>query len=220
MEQLAEAMAQLTQISALQLATSASKTTSVMRPHPFKGDSSADARRFLAGFTMWAMTQGTGMNVIDHTGAAVRRRNLEWIRAVLSFMEGDAAIWAAPAMERFADGIIPFDDDWSKFCSEFKARFETVDEEIDAKEKLRALYQGSSTVPEYAAEFNQLGNSTRYSLVDLRDRFYEHLNSQIKDELVHTAHETKTLEQLISVATALDTRIRQHRAEKEREEPM
>ena len=46
------------------------------------------------------------------------------------------AIWAAPAMEEFAKGKVPFDGEWATFCKEFKARFEMVDEVIDAKEKL------------------------------------------------------------------------------------
>jgi hypothetical protein len=219
MEQLADAMAHLADISALHLATSVSKTSSVMKPVPFKGQSGDDARRFLAGFTLWAMTQGTGMNVIDHQGVAVRRRDLEWIRAVLSFMEDDAAVWASPAMEQFAEARIPFGGNWGLFQDEFKARFEAVDEVIDAKEKLRALYQGASSVPEYTAQFKQLMARTRYSSADLRDRYYDHLNSRIKDELVHSLRDTDAFNDLVAVATKIDTRVRQCRAEKERERP-
>jgi hypothetical protein len=219
MEQLADAMAHLAEISALHLATSVSKTSSVMKPVPFKGESGDDARRFLAGFHLWAMTQGTGMNVVDHQGVAVRRRDLEWIRAVLSFMESDAAVWASPAMEQFAEGRIPFGGNWGLFQDEFKARFEAVDEAIDAKEKLRALYQGLSSVPEYTAHFKQLMTRTRYSSADLRDRYYDHLSSRIKDELVHSGRETDDFDDLVRVATKIDTRVRQRRAEKERERP-
>jgi len=219
MEQLADAMTHLAEISALHLATSVSKTSSVMKPVPFKGESGDDARRFLAGFTLWAMAQGTGMNVVDHQGVAVRRRDFEWIRAVLSFMESDAAVWASPAMEQFAEGRIPFGGNWELFQDEFKARFEAVDEAIDAKEKLRALYQGLSSVPEYTARFKQLMARTRYSLADLRDRYYDHLSPRIKDELVHSGRETDTFDDLVAVATKIDTRVRQRRAEREHERP-
>jgi hypothetical protein len=88
---------------------------------------------------------------------------------------------------------------------------------VDAKEKLRVLWQDGSTVPKYAAQFKQLMTHTGYSGADLRDRFYEHLTSRIKDELVHSARVTTTLDELIIVATDIDTRVHQRHAEKERE---
>jgi hypothetical protein len=100
---------------------------------------------------------------------------------------------------------------------QFKARFETVDEAVDAKEKLRVLWQDSSSVPEYAALFKQLMARTRYSSADLRDRFYEHLSTRIKDELVHTARPIDTLDELVTVASDLDIRLCQRRAERDRE---
>ena len=86
---------------------------------------------------MWATTQGMGLNVMDQQGESVSSQDPEWIRTALLYLQEDAVIWAAPAMEEFAD--------------EFKARFETVDKAIDAKDKLQHLWQGTSTVPEYVA---------------------------------------------------------------------
>ena len=77
------------------------------------------------------------------------------------------AIWATPAMEEFANGGVLFYGQWGVFCTEFKARFETVDKAIDAKERLRKLEQGMSTIPEYAVLFKQLMACTGYSLADL-----------------------------------------------------
>ena len=51
-------------------------------------------------------------------------------------------------MEEFAVGRVPFDNRWDHFQEQFKGRFETVDEAVDAKEKLCALWQDTSTVPE------------------------------------------------------------------------
>jgi hypothetical protein len=143
---------------------------------------------------------------------------MEWIRAALSYLQDDASIWAAPSMEIFASGGVPFDGLWETFRAQFKARFETVDEAVDAKEKLRVLWQGKTTVPKYAAQFKEYMMRTGYSATDLRDRFYDHLTSTIKDELVHTARPNDTLDSLILVATDLDVRIRQRQSEKEREE--
>jgi hypothetical protein len=142
---------------------------------------------------------------------------MEWIRAALSYLQDDASIWAAPAMEEFADGGIPFGGLWATFREQFKAWFETVDEAVDAKEKLRVLWQDNSSVPEYAALFKELMARTGYSSVDLRDRFYEHLSTRIKDELVHTARPIGTLDELVTVASGIDVRVHQRRAEKERE---
>ena len=217
MGQLAEAMTQLANVSAMQLTNSMTGPKLVNKPAPFTGERGDDAHRFLAAFTLWGMSQGAGLNVLDTQGNAVRRRDAEWIRAALSFLENDAAVWAVPAMEDFANGVLPFGGIWDYFREQFKARFESADEMVDAKEKLRVLWQDGSTVPEYAAQFKQLMTRTGYSSADLRDRFYEHLTSKIKDELVHSARATTTLDELVRVATDIDTRVRQRRAEKERE---
>jgi hypothetical protein len=217
MAQLTRAMATLADVSTMSLANSLSKVKAVQKPSPFKGEQGSDARRFLAAFTMWGLAQGTALNVVDQQGNAVDRRETEWIRAALSYLQDDAAIWAAPAMEEFVNGGVPFGGLWQNFHTEFKARFETVDEAVDAKERLRVLWQDNSTVPEYAALFKELMARTGYSSADLRDRFYEHLSPRIKDELVHTARPIDSLEQLITAASSIDIRVRQRQAERERE---
>jgi hypothetical protein len=79
------------------------------------------------------------------------------------------------------------------------------------------LWQDTSSVPEYTAPFKQLMARTGYSSGDLRDRFYEHLTTRIKDELVHTARPISTLDDLITVASDINVRVRQHRAKRDRE---
>lgn len=86
---------------------------------------------------------------------------------------------------------------------------------VDAKEKLRLLWQDQSSVPEYAAQFKQVMACTGYSEADLCNCFYEHLGSRIKDELVHTACPIRTLDELVLVATDINTRVRQRCVEKE-----
>ena len=132
-------------------------------------------------------------------------------------MQDDAALWATPAIEELTTGNTPFEGSWTQLRQQFKARFETVDEAVDAKECLRILWQGSLTIPEYTACFKELANHTGYSMPDLRDRFYEHLSTTIKDELVHTARPIGTLEELIIATTDIDLRIRQRCAERDRE---
>jgi hypothetical protein len=221
MARLAEAMVALA--NALQLAIN-SKAEVIQRPLPFKGKRGADARRFLAAFAMWAMVQGPALNTVDQQGDAVDRRDAEWIRTALSYLQDEAAIWGIPAMEEFGAGGVPFDGQWETFREHFKARFaekEDVDKvepvDANAKEKLRTLWQNESTVPEYAARFKKLMTRTGYSSAHLRDCFYDHLSERIKDELAHTGRPVGTLDELVTVASDIDTRVRQRRAEKERE---
>jgi len=79
-----------------------------------------------------------------------------------------------------------------------------VDKAIDAKGKLQVLWQDSSIIPEYAMLFKELMTCTGYSFTDLQDRFYKHLSTYIKDELVHTAQPIGTLDKLITIASNID----------------
>jgi hypothetical protein len=115
MGQLAEAKTQLANVSAMQLTNSMSSPKLVNRPAPFSGGRGDNARRFLAAFTLWGMSQGAGLNVLDVQGNAIRRRDAEWIRTALSFLEDDVAVWGAPAMEDFTNGILPFGGVWEFF---------------------------------------------------------------------------------------------------------
>ena len=132
----------------------------------------------------------------------------------MSFLQDDAAIWATPYLESLTNLQPVFNDNWEEFTTAFRLRFETTDEKVDAKETLRKLWQGKNTVAEYLAKFKELSGRTGYSTADLRDRFYEHLASEIKDELVHTARPIGTLEELAQVSIDIDVRIRQRRSEK------
>ncbi|EJF61810.1 hypothetical protein DICSQDRAFT_136328 [Dichomitus squalens LYAD-421 SS1] len=195
---LTQSMAQLANST-----TGANSLKAVQKPSPFKGEQGGEARRFLAAFTLWATSQGSTLNHVDATGNAISTRDDQWIRAVLSFMQDSAALWATPVMEEITQGTTPFKGLWMEFRTQFKAQFETVDEAVDAKERLRTLWQGSMTVPEYAARFNELSTRT------------EHLADSIKDELVHTARPIASLEDLITVSSDIDVRVRQHRAERD-----
>jgi hypothetical protein len=150
MADLATAMATLANVSTMQLANNLSKAKAIQKPSPFKGEHGSNACRFLTAFTMWAAAQGTALNVVNQQGNTVDCCDPDWIRAALSYLQDDASIWGSPAMEEFANGGVPFAGNWETFCRDFKARFETVDEVVDAKEKLRVLWQDSSMVPEYA----------------------------------------------------------------------
>jgi hypothetical protein len=79
MADLAAAMATLANVSTMQLANNLLKAKAIQKPSPFKGEHGTDARCFLAAFTMWAVAQGTALNVIDQQGNAVDCRDPDWI---------------------------------------------------------------------------------------------------------------------------------------------
>jgi Retrotransposon gag protein len=215
MTQLAEAIMNLMTISNLHLASNLASAKVIMHPTPYARTGGDNACRFLAAFTMWAMAQGSSLNVIDGQGNLMDHHDGKWIHAALSFLVDDATVWATPAMEIFTNGLIPFDNCWEGFRQEFKAHFEMADEAVNAKEKLWLLFQETSSIPEYAARFKQAMVRTGYSAADLQDRFYDHLHPKIKDKLVHSNHPVVTLDNLIAASTEIDMHVRQCRAEKE-----
>ena len=58
-------MATLADVSTMSLANNLSKAKAIQKPSPFKGEQGSEVCQFLAAYTMWAMTQGTTLNVID-----------------------------------------------------------------------------------------------------------------------------------------------------------
>ncbi|EJF60507.1 hypothetical protein DICSQDRAFT_170951 [Dichomitus squalens LYAD-421 SS1] len=91
-------MAQLTNST-----TGANSLKAVQKPSPFKGEQGGEARRFLAA------------------QRNQRARDDQWIRAVLSFMQDSAALWATPVMEEIVQGTTPFKGLWTEFRTQFKA---------------------------------------------------------------------------------------------------
>ncbi|KAF5337777.1 hypothetical protein D9757_015448 [Collybiopsis confluens] len=134
------------------------------------------------------------------------------VKSAISFLEGDAAIWATPIAENISahtsNNNVPLTyPNWADFRAAFVARFETADPVTDAKRMLKALYQGKNSVASYAATFKQYSDRTGYSDVDLRDKFYDHLTDRVKDSLVHSNANTSSLANLIAEATRIDNRI-------------
>jgi Retrotransposon gag protein len=182
----------------------ASSKSSTARPEPFKGKAS-DVRRFLSFFKNWAASQ-TDMNSYQKS-----------ISAALSFMQEDAADWAA----RHADLAVqsgkenstvpfPFKADWDEFEKQFKIRFGAMDEEAEARVEIRGIKQGKMTVSHYAQKFQDLGSRTGFSDADLRERFYAGLNPNIRLHLVSIElgqGKAKTLEEAVTRACTVDTAL-------------
>ncbi|KAF5334204.1 hypothetical protein D9758_017976 [Tetrapyrgos nigripes] len=135
---------------------------SMAKPEPFKGKA-VDVRSFLASFRNWAGEQR------DIAG-----NEQKMIQSALSFMQGEAGIWAAPYIEEAMayDGTEqttnPFNRTWNAFVEVFKARFESLEEQADARDVIEGLVQGKQTVAKYIQVFRDLGQRTGYSDEDLQ----------------------------------------------------
>ena len=193
---------QALQTTVTDIASNMGTSKSISKPQPYDGKRSDDARRFMAAFELWS--QGI---------SSLRGRNEERIKSAISFLEGDAAIWATPISENISNvnnnvaGASFIYPTWNLFKEAFKARFETVNPVVDAKEALKGLWQGKNTVAAYAAAFKQHASRTGYSDPDLRDRFYQHLSNRVKDGLVYTDEDNiGTLDGLIQEAMHIDNR--------------
>jgi hypothetical protein len=102
------------------------KKSSVQKPDPFTGKHS-DVWSFLAKFETWAKEQ---KDLTDDE---------KMIMSALSFMQGDAAVWAAPYVTQTvtskrvgSDVKFPFKGDCNEFEEEFKTSFGAIDEEAEA----------------------------------------------------------------------------------------
>ncbi|KAF5389425.1 hypothetical protein D9757_004406 [Collybiopsis confluens] len=161
-------------------------------------------------------------NMNSSKGGIPRIRTLtghEPVKSAISFLEGEAAIWATPIAENISahtsnNNIALTYPNWVDFKAAFIARFETADPVTDAKTMLKTLYQGKNSVASYAATFKQYSGRTGYSDVDLRDKFYDHLADRIKDGLVHTQANTSLLASLIAEAIRVDNRINERNRQK------
>ena len=181
----------------------------IQRPAPFNGKGREDARRFLAAFDLWANDQKA---LKDAAGNIVA---VNYIKAFITFLTDDAAIWAMPIMEKLNTN--QYNKTVDEFKTLFKARFDSIDAKVDAQAKLEMLKQDSLSVPEYAALFNQYADLTNLGDVDKWIRFRKGLNSWILDKLADTEKDHSDLEKLINVATVFENRKKEREAEKARD---
>ncbi|KAJ3991078.1 hypothetical protein F5050DRAFT_1874365 [Lentinula boryana] len=110
----------------------------VSKPQPHNGKRTA--------FELWA----NGVQTLQTNEG-------ERIKSAISFLEGDAAIWATPISKNIsqvanglADALI-----YPTWLSFTEARFETVNPVVDAKDALKGLFQGRTMVATSAASFKQ-----------------------------------------------------------------
>ena len=187
----------------------------VSKPKPWNGKGgSMEARHFLAAFYNYAQNEGETLNDWDAATLSWDQNDDKWIATVLNLMEDKARTWALPYLETLANGRHPFNRLYRNFTDAFTKRFAPLDSTEAARDMLKALKQGKSSVAEYISKFDQFVQQTGWSDADHRTRFYDGLTEGVKDALTFTDRPTTSLNKLKTAAHIFDQRIRQRHAEK------
>ena len=204
------------QVQAAPAATVAANKTTIARPEPYK-TRSEDARRFINYFTLWARSQGQPLN----TAPNGTMNPEQWISSFLSLLQGEAAVWAVPYLQKIEahtsdtanprTHLFPAGGNWDTFLTEFKQRFQAVDDAAVARQALARLTQGTSSVGHYASRFQEIAACTGLSDTDLMYRFKNGLNQITRYTYGFASlHEPpENLADLIKLAIKADFTLRQ-----------
>ena len=168
---------------------SASATRFIEKPEKFDGKGSDKARVFRNAFHVWAFSNLAIFGLRDANGILVPDKidAAKMIKSVLSFLTGEAAEWARPHIETLVQNGIIFDNNWDKFLAAFQAKFEPMDQVLEARQKLKAVKQGTKTFANFLSDWDQWATQTGYSDTDLFVRMKEALN---KDFLTRLSYYT------------------------------
>lgn len=131
------------------------------------------------------------------------------IAFIISLLTGRAAQWATAVVENNS----PACRSYVEFTEEMKKIFDHPLKGKEAATRLLSLKQGSSSVAQYAIDFRILAAESGWDNTALQGVFMKGLNDRVKDELA-ARDETTSLEELISLATRLDNRLRERQREK------
>ena len=136
------------------------------------------------------------------------------IAFIISLLSGKAAQWATALWESNSPACQSYD----AFSNEMRKVFDHPVKGKEASKRLLALSQGSSPVAQYAVDFRILAAESGWDDEALQGVFLRGLAENIKDELA-ARDETNNLEELITLATRLDNRLRERRREKSSRQP-
>ena len=138
------------------------------------------------------------------------------ILLALSYMKGGTVgPWVKDMAERFAAE----DLNWKIFITNFKSSFGDPDPAGTAIRKMDLLKQGTHTVDEYVASFNELKKDTGFNDPALVDKFEKGLNQALVDKIYSLPDMPTTLEKWIYWASKLDRQWRQREARKKMSAP-
>ena len=208
---LTQAINQMVQRQTVAASYNTRAVTTVEKPQAFKGEDSETARIFRHAFLVLARANPRAFAQIDHQGNFVTDANgvvlfdeARCISSALFFMQGKAAQWARPHVEELAKGQVVFQNSWAEFEKAFKAKFEPIDAEAEAKTVLQGLRQGKRDFNSYLAEFEMWSPRTGWSKQDLFDRLKSGLDSDYITRMSYFQPPAKTYDDLIKYGKQVD----------------
>jgi len=136
------------------------------------------------------------------------------INYVLSLLRGKALTWA----EALSSSVDYDNLRFECFSERFSAVFDHPNYSGSAENQLLGLQQGNRSVAEYSIEFHTLAAEARWDEAALKAVFLRGLKDQLRDELA-ARDVPADLQDLISLVSRLDCRLRERRAERTQRNP-
>ena len=167
-----------------------------------------------ATFYNYAVNEGETLNDWEPMTSSWVMNDKQWITVVLNLMDDEACMWALPHLENLARRGVAFSNYYNFIVEAFTKRFAPLNTTKAARDTLKALKQGKSSMVEYISKFNQFTQQTGWSDADHCIRFYDGLNEAIKDNLAISDRPIATLTELRAAAQILDQCMCQCAAEK------
>jgi hypothetical protein len=156
----------------------------VEKPECYKGEVGPQVCCFLSHFALWAANTGLLLNTLDTTTSQWIPNQDKWITNALSYMAGDAGIWAQPYIGHFTSGKgAPFTGDFLKFCEAFNDHFDPLSKKQQVIEALSVLAQGKDTVVVYMSHFKEIASHTSFSNTNLFQQYCMGLSKKIKSAI-------------------------------------
>ena len=132
------------------------------------------------------------------------------IAFIMSLLSDRASSWAL-AVSSSTSTVTQF---YPSFVSEMRKVFDHPVQGREASSRLLTLHQGSAApVAQYAIDFRILAAESGWDDAALQSVFLRGLADNVKDELA-ARDETRSFDELISLATRLDNRLRESRRER------
>lgn len=128
---------------------------------------------------------------------------------IMSLLSGKASAWAVALVNSSS----PVCNTLDSFAKEMRKVFDHPLQSKEASSRLLSLRQGTGSVTSYSIDFRILAAETGWDEKALQGVFFRGLSEEIKDQLA-ARDETKTLEELISLAIRLDNRLAERRRER------
>ena len=125
------------------------------------------------------------------------------VRTVGTLLSSHALQWFGTLIKE-KSGLLK---DYGLFMDELKRLFSDPNAKTKAQILLKRLKQGSASVIQYSTRFRSIVIDTDYNEAAKMSAFRSGLSDQIKDILATTLADPETLEDLISLAIKIDTRI-------------